>query len=189
MGPGTSTTHDAIEHVLAFWFADGREAQWFERSETFDAAVREALEALHLRAAAGTLDHWAETPRGALALVILLDQVPRNLYRGTARAFATDAKARAVCRAALDAGHDAALASAAERLFLYLPLEHSEDLADQERCVGLVAALGDAEQLRYAERHREIVQRFGRFPHRNAALGRETTEAEAAFLQEPESSF
>lgn len=180
---------EAMERVLAFWFAEGRPAQWFERSDAFDREVREALEPLHEQAVEGALDPWAATPRGALALVILLDQVPRHLHRGSARAFASDAKARAVCHAALAAGHDAALSSDPERMFLYLPLEHSEDAADQERSVALFAALGEPEWLRYAERHREIVQRFGRFPHRNRALGRETTEAEAAFLQEPDSSF
>lgn len=178
-----------IEAVLGFWFGEGRDAQWFERDEAFDRAVGEALGALHEKAASGGLDHWAAEPRGALALVILLDQVPRNLFRGTPRAFATDPQALAVCKAALAAGHDARLADDRERIFLYLPLEHSEALADQERCVALCAPLSEPDWLTYAERHRDIVARFGRFPHRNAVLGRETTEAEAAFLQEPGSSF
>lgn len=178
-----------IDEILAFWFAEGRVAQWFERSLAFDREVAERLAPLHERAAAGELDHWAAEPRGALALVILLDQVPRNLFRGTARAFESDAKARAVSHAALAAGHDAALSAEAERLFLYLPFEHSENLADQERSVALFSRLSDPGWLRYAELHREIVARFGRFPHRNAALGRETTSEEAAFLQEPNSSF
>ncbi|SMF38702.1 Uncharacterized conserved protein, DUF924 family [Tistlia consotensis] len=178
-----------IESVLAFWFAEGRDAQWFERDEAFDRAVGGALGALHERAAAGELDHWAAEPEGALALVVLLDQVPRNLFRGTPRAFATDARALAVCRAALAAGHDAALADDRRRIFLYLPLEHSEDLADQERCVALCARLSNPDWLSYAERHRDVIARFGRFPHRNALLGRATTEAEAAFLQQPGSSF
>jgi uncharacterized protein (DUF924 family) len=179
----------AVEHVLAFWFAEGREAQWFEGGEAFDRAVAEALGPLYEQAATGALDAWAGGPRGALALIILLDQVPRNLYRGSARAFATDAKARAVCHAALAAGHDAALATEAEKVFLYLPLEHSEDPADQERSVALFERLSDPTFRRYAELHRDVIARFGRFPHRNRALGRETTREEAAFLKEPNSSF
>ncbi|MEX0758994.1 MAG: DUF924 family protein [Tistlia sp.] len=182
-------SRDDIERVLAFWFAEGRQAQWFERDEAFDRDVGTALSPLHAQAAAGALDDWAQDPRGALALIILLDQVPRNLYRGTARAFATDAKALAVCRAALADGHDAALASEDEKAFLYLPLEHSENLADQERSVACFGRLSNETYRRYAELHRDVVARFGRFPHRNPALGRETTEAEAAFLHEPDSSF
>lgn len=178
-----------IDRVLSFWFAEGREDQWFERSDTFDRAVERTLGGLHAEAAGGAIDCWAATPRGALALIILLDQVPRNLYRGTARAFATDAKALAICHAALAAGHDGALATDHERVFLYLPLEHSEDLADQERCVALCAGLADSQFHRYAVLHRDIIARFGRFPHRNDALGRETSSEEAAFLQQPNSSF
>src|SRR5690606_3241337 len=148
-----------IETVLDFWFADGRERQWFERSDAFDRLVGETLLSLHERAAAGELDGWAAEPRGALALVILLDQVPRNLFRGTPRAFATDAKARDVARAALAAGHDAALGSDHERMFLYLPFEHSEELADQELSVQLFGRLSDPEALRYAQLHRDIVCR------------------------------
>lgn len=178
-----------VDRVLDFWFAEGREAQWFEGGETFDRAVAQALGPLHEQAAAGALDGWAGEPRGALALIILLDQVPRNLYRGSARAFATDAKALAVCHAALAAGHDAALATEVEKVFLYLPLEHSEDLADQERSVALFERLSDPTFRRFAVLHRDVIARFGRFPHRNNALGRETTAEEAAFLQGPNSSF
>jgi uncharacterized protein (DUF924 family) len=137
------------------------------------------------------------TPEGALALLILLDQFPRNLFRGTARAYAADAKARAVADAAIAAGHDRVMSSCG-RLFCYLPFEHSEALADQDRCVAMfqsipVAPDFDAEThagaVRSAHRHREIIARFGRFPHRNAALGRATTPEEAAFLREPNSSF
>jgi uncharacterized protein (DUF924 family) len=123
-------------------------------------------------------------------LCILLDQVPRNIFRGTPRAFATDAQARAVARHAVERGFDLAIEDKDRRLFLYLPLEHSEDLADQERCVSLCRErIGDAEYLRYVVRHRDIVARFGRFPHRNAILGRASTAEEEAFLNEPLSSF
>jgi uncharacterized protein (DUF924 family) len=180
--------------VLEFWFgADPTRPrrEWFERSDAFDRACAD-FAADAAQAAAGAYDGWAATPEGALALVLLLDQLPRNLHRGSARAYAGDAKARAVARAALEAGHDRALAPA-QRLFLYLPFEHSEDAADQALSCRLFAAMTEhpnhAENVRYAERHREIVERFGRFPHRNAALGRTTTPEEAAFLTEPDSAF
>lgn len=177
-----------FEGVLAFWFAEGRDKQWFARSEAFDAAVAEALGPWYRRALTGALEDWRRSAHGALALVLLLDQVPRQLHRGRAEAFACDARARAVAREAVDSGRDRLLTTT-ERLFLYLPFEHSEDPADQERAVALIAELGDAEWTRYAEQHRDIVARFGRFPHRNAALGRATTPEEAAFLQGPNSSF
>ncbi|MCY1012744.1 DUF924 domain-containing protein [Nannocystis pusilla] len=124
-----------------------------------------------------------------MALVILLDQFPRNMFRGTPEAFASDAKAREVANAALDAGHEHALTQE-ERLFLYLPLEHSEELADQERCVELMRALDETPMwLDYAVRHRDVIARFGRFPHRNAVLGRESTAEECEFLMQPGSSF
>jgi uncharacterized protein (DUF924 family) len=185
--------------VLDFWFgaadAPAGEAPrpvWFAADAAFDRAVGAHCAALHLEAAAGRLDPWAVTPRGALALVILLDQVPRNLYRGTPRAYATDAQALALARAAVAAGFDRALPPV-PRWFVYLPFEHSEALADQQRSVALFEALrhhpATAEALDTVRRHHEIVARFGRFPHRNAILGRVSTQAELAFLQEPNSRF
>jgi uncharacterized protein (DUF924 family) len=180
---------DTLDDVLGFWFAQGMEARWFKKDPAFDAEVRARLLPLHERAAAGHLDHWQGSARGALALVILLDQVPRNLFRGRPQAFATDAKALAVTKRALDEGLDTALAQP-ERMFLYLPLEHCEDLADQDLCVRLTSALDENPEWHdYALRHRDVVARFGRFPHRNAALGRDTTPEEAAFLKQPGSSF
>ena len=177
------------DEVLAFWFAEGREKQWFEGSAAFDSLVRTALASAHEAAVAGHLDDWRDSPRGCLALAILLDQYPRNVYRGSPRAFASDAAALAITRHALERGFDAEL-SQVERLFLYLPLEHSEELADQDHCVALTADLGEnPEWLRYAEAHRDVVARFGRFPHRNEILGRESTPEEESFLEEPDSSF
>lgn len=178
-----------MEEILNFWFAEGRQAQWFESSATFDAECRRAL-LPHLEAAlAGRYEAWRREPRGCLALVLLFDQVPRNVYRATPKAFAFDAQGRDVTRHALKMGFDAAL-KPVERVFLLMPLEHSEDLADQKDCVRLMSAIAGAEEfLPYAERHLEIVARFGRFPHRNAILGRESTEAELEFLKEPNSSF
>lgn len=175
--------------VLEFWFGDQARPHWWDKSERFDALVRATLGEAHGRAAAGALDDWTETAESCLALVILLDQVPRNVHRGSPRAFATDAKARRATRLALERGFDAGL-DAERRLFLYLPLEHSEDLADQRLMVELVRErIGDPEYLDFALRHQEIVERFGRFPHRNAALGRQSTEEEVEFLKRPGSSF
>ncbi len=168
--------------VLGFWRIAGPQ-KWFAKSRAFDEAVRLRFEPTHHAAARGEYDKWAVTPDGALALVLVLDQFPRNLYRGSAHAFATDSKARAVATAAVAAGWhrevDPALAG-----FLLLPFEHSEDLADQERAVALARELGDPETLKWAEIHRDLIARFGRFPHRNPMLGRVTTEEEQAFLDE-----
>ena len=174
--------------LLAYWFDEATRPRWFVKDPAFDAELGERFGPLAALAAEGALDHWADTPRGALALVILLDQLPRNLHRGRPEAFAQDAKARAVATKALAAGHDAAM-TPEERLFLSLPFEHSEALADQERSMALFEALGDPELLDYARRHYEIIHRFGRFPHRNAVLGRASTADELAFLAGPNSSF
>lgn len=174
--------------VLDFWYDPANQPFWFKKSATFDEAVRQRLGDAHAAAAAGRLDNWRTTPEGALALVILLDQVPRNIHRGTARAFATDGAALAIAAAAIDDGLDRQLDSD-QRLFLYLPLEHSEELEDQERSVALFTAIGNARLTDYAVRHRDIIARFGRFPHRNALLGRASTAEELRFLEEPNSSF
>lgn len=182
--------------VLDFWFrtsATGADALaerevWWRPDAAFDAACRGRFAGLCERALAGGLDDWAETTHGALALVLLLDQLPRNIHRGRPEAYAGDAKARAAADDAIARGFDAALAPV-QRLFLYLPFEHAETLADQDRAVRLIAALDNDGWLDFARRHRDIIARFGRFPHRNAVLGRATTAAEAAFLKEPGSSF
>lgn len=172
--------------VTGYWSAAGP-SKWFTKSDAFDDAVRLRFEPVHHAAARGDYAAWEASAEGALALVILLDQVPRNLYRGSAHAFATDPLARRVAREAIDGGMDRAV-EATLRSFLYMPFMHSEDLADQERSVALFEAF-DREaaapsNVKHAVRHREIIRRFGRFPHRNAALGRKTTAAEIAFLEE-----
>jgi uncharacterized protein (DUF924 family) len=178
-----------IERVVGFWFGPEARERWFDKDPDFDARVREALGRDHERAARGDCDHWKESARGCLALAVLLDQAPRNLYRDDPRAFACDAPALAVTRHALARGLDKKLAEG-ERMILYLPLEHSEALADQEDCVALMAGLdGDGKWLDFAREHRDVIARFGRFPHRNATLGRASTGEEAAFLAEPGSSF
>ena len=177
-----------MAEILEFWFGAGGRERWFGGGPELDALIRDRFAATIEAAAAGALDHWVASPDGAVALCVLLDQFPRNAWRGTPRAFACDALARRVAAAAIAAGHDRHLPPE-RRLFLYLPFEHSEELADQERCCALMAELGDASWLDYAQRHRAIVARFGRFPHRNAILGRVSTPEEAAFLLEPGSSF
>lgn len=164
--------------VYEFWKAAGPK-RWFTKDEAFDREFRERFLALHERAATGELDDaWSREPESALALLVLLDQFPRNSFRGSARAFATDAQARGVARAALAAKHDEHVPKEM-RFFFYLPFEHSEAIADQDLSVDLHRAIGMPE---WAEQHRDIIRRFGRFPHRNAALGRETTPEEQAFL-------
>lgn len=177
------------QEVLEFWFSDGVRSKWWVKDPAFDEQVRSRLGELHRAAATGELDGWAATADGALALVLLLDQVPRNIHRGSPDSFACDAKARAVTKAALAAGHDEELADDSRRLFLYLPLEHSEELADQERCLELTRPLKPAQWYDFAVRHHRIIARFGRFPHRNQVLGRESTPEEIAFLEGPNSSF
>jgi uncharacterized protein (DUF924 family) len=165
--------------VLAFWRAAGPD-KWYTKDAAFDAEIREGFLTTYEQAATGALA-WDDHPEGALALVIVLDQFPRNMFRNSARAFATDPLARAVANRAIARGFDRSVALA-ERSFFYLPFEHSEDLADQERGVALNRASGDADALKWAEIHADIIRRFGRFPHRNQVLGRTTTPEEQTFL-------
>jgi uncharacterized protein (DUF924 family) len=166
--------------ILVFWHNVGPQG-WFARDDETDATIRTRFLAVHEAAAAGLLAAWEDTADGALALLIVLDQFPRNMFRGSARAYASDTLARAVADRALARGFDLRFANP-ERRFFYLPFMHSEDLADQERCVSLCAAAGDRDGVDYAVIHADIIRRFGRFPHRNASLGRTTTADEAAFL-------
>ncbi len=166
--------------VLAFWREAGHD-KWFKKDVAFDDAIRTRFLATYEAAAAEVLSEWEQTAEGALALLIVLDQFPRNMFRGDARAFAADLLARAIAVRALSHGFDAQTALP-ERQFFYLPFEHSELMADQEKCCALFAATGDADLLKWAELHADIIRRFGRFPHRNAALGRATAPEEQAFL-------
>ncbi len=178
--PGPAAATEARE-VVAFWQEAGP-GRWFAKDDAFDALFRERFLASHEAAAGGRLAHWAGTPEGALALVILLDQFPRNAFRGTPRMYATDPQAREVAAAAVQAGHDRAL-PVEMRLFLYLVFAHSEALADQDRSVALFGALGEPHLAR-AIHHRDIVRRFGRFPHRNPVLGRPMRPEERRWLEE-----
>lgn len=174
--------------VLTFWFEECTPAAWFEKNDAFDQTLRDRFAGAHAKAADGALAAWADTRDGRLALLILLDQMSRNMFRDSAKAFAQDALARDVARRALGEG-DHVFCDPNRCLFLFLPFEHSEDVADQLWSDALFRALGDANLIDYAERHRVIVERFGRFPHRNAALGRTGTPEELAFLEQPNSSF
>lgn len=192
---GENVSDTIFREVLEFWFGNepGKSrGEWFRKDAGFDAEIRRRFGALHARAAGRGLESWRASPEQMLALIVVLDQFSRNLHRGDARAFAQDAHARECARQALGRGDDAALLPV-QRQFIYLPLEHSEDLADQEACVELMRSLDAYEETRglavWAEKHRDIVLRFGRFPHRNAALGRPSTGEESEFLKQPGSGF
>jgi uncharacterized protein (DUF924 family) len=169
------------ETVLTFWRGAGPD-KWFTRDDAFDADIRDKFLATYEAAAAGKLSAWEASAEGALALAIVLDQFPRNMFRGLARCYAADPLARQVANRALKRGYDQDVAEE-ERRFFFLPFMHSEDMDDQKRCVALYREAGD-EDLTYAERHADIIRRFGRFPHRNAALGRATTPEEQAYLDD-----
>jgi uncharacterized protein (DUF924 family) len=171
----------APQEIVAFWQEAGPE-RWFAKDDAFDAAIRERFLETYEAAARGDLNEWELEHEGALAVILLLDQFPRNMFRGTRRAYATDDTALLAAERAIDRGHDRAVDPSLRRFF-YLPFMHAEDPAMQERSVTLNEEFGDPESIKYAHHHREIVARFGRFPHRNAILDRGTTAEEAAFLE------
>lgn len=174
------------QDVIGFWTQAGPE-KWFAKSDAFDQAIRLRFEPTHFAAARGEYDAWTATAEGVLALLLLIDQFPRNLFRNSGHAFATDPLARKVAREALAAGFDKQL-DPKLRPFLYLPLQHSEAMADQDQALAHFNALadeqGDPEIAKWAKHHHAIIARFGRFPHRNRQLGRKTTPEEQAFLEE-----
>ncbi len=177
-----------IDDVLRFWFEEAGPKRWFEKGEPFDAEVRRRFLALHEALAvqpSGTLLGEART---ALAAIIVFDQLPRNMFRGSPRAFASDAKALEIADAAVARALDTGLTKD-ERLFCYLPFEHAEDARAQARCVALMSALGDPELTKWAEAHKAVIDRFGRFPHRNAVLGRASSPEEVEFLKQRDSTF
>ena len=177
-----------FEEVLDFWFRQLSPEDWFNGGDAVDERIRHRFAELHESLMNQVPERWRASARGMLAAVIALDQFPRNMYRGTARAFAADGAALALATEAIARGFDGEF-PAAERKFLYMPFQHSEDSAAQERSLELFANLENEQDLTYARRHKEIVDRFGRFPHRNAALGRASTPEEVEFLKEPGSSF
>ena len=192
------------EDLLDFWFGAPNEPDysqyrkvWFVKDASFDALIRQRFEADVEQAATGKYDSWQSFPESGVALLLLLDQFPRNLYRGSDRSFAADEQALKVAKHLVDTGSDAHL-PARYRFFIYVPYEHSERIADQNRCVALMERLmqdvfnpdeGLKNGLDYAIRHRDVIERFGRFPHRNEVLGRQSTPEEAAFLEQPGSRF
>ena len=167
--------------IIDFWFSDEVSKFWFDSTPAFDRQLRERYRETWEQAKRGELDHWMESAEGCLALVILLDQFPLNMFRGQAESFSTEAQSREVARVAIERGFDAELDDK-QKAFLYLPFMHSEDLADQERSVRLYEQPGLESNLRFARHHREIIREFGRFPHRNAALGRESSATEIEYL-------
>ena len=188
--------------ILTFWFDDptvpnseyGQQRKvWFYKDPSFDQQVRDRFLTVYEQARQGAFDSWLEQPRSALALIILLDQFPRNMFRDIARCFEADSQALAVAEAAIAHQHDRAMLPV-ERIFLYLPFEHSENITDQHQSVSLFEALvRSAPELQstldYAYRHRDVIAQFGRFPHRNESLGRQSTEAERLFLKQPGARF
>lgn len=169
------------QHVLDFWYSKEMQGRWFSSTPALDDDIRRQFEALWLRAAAGELNGWQETPAGCLALVIVLDQLPLNMFRGTAKSFSTEQQAVEITRHAIEKGQDQRLP--ADRLaFLYMPLMHSESLADQDLSVQLFEAAKLESNLRFAQHHRELIRKHGRFPHRNSILGRQSTPEEIAYL-------
>jgi uncharacterized protein (DUF924 family) len=171
---------DAPDEVLAFWRAAGPD-KWFKKDPALDQEIATRFLAFWEKAAGGKLATWEEMPESALALVIVLDQFPRNMFRGQRCCYDCDPMARAAAQRAIDRGFDQKIAHA-ERQFFYLPFMHSEYLPDQEHCLELARSYGEEEFARYAEQHADIIRRFGRFPHRNPIMGRSTTAEEQAFL-------
>jgi uncharacterized protein (DUF924 family) len=171
---------DWVNDVLRFWFEELKQEDWFERKDATDEAIRSRFAGLHAELTAQAASMPFDDPDSALAAILVLDQFPRNMFRGQPRAFATDDMAAAIARRAVERGFDTEV-DEQRRLFFYMPFMHSENVADQEHCVSLTSAL-PGDHVKYAIEHRDIVARFGRFPHRNRVLGRESTAAEHDFL-------
>lgn len=174
--------------VLRFWFEELAERDWFVKNPELDHEIERRFRKTHLALAGFVPDDWRASAEAYLALVIVFDQFPRNIYRGTPLAFATDCLALREAISAIDAGHDRAVEER-RRIFFYMPFEHSEMLEDQDRCVELVEGLGNERYLEYAHRHREVIAEFNRFPHRNRILARQSTTGEVAYLAKPGSGF
>lgn len=171
--------------ILSLWYSERVKPLWFNSTPEFDDELREKYSALVDDALADRLSSWRDTPEGALALVILLDQFPLNMYRGKPQGFMGEAKSREIAGFAIEQGFDQEL-SEEQKIFLYMPFMHSEDLSDQDRAITLFAEAGLADNLKWAGHHRELIRKFGRFPHRNAILGRDSTEEEVAYLDSDE---
>ena len=167
--------------ILAFWYSEPIRSRWFSSTPELDAEIRARYEQLWLEAAAGRLDDWKSIPEGCLALVIVLDQLPLNMFRGEAKSFSTEQQAVEICKVAISRGFDKQIALD-QRAFLYMPLMHSENLLDQDLSVQMFEQAGLEGNVRFARHHRDLIRRFGRFPHRNAILGRESSREELEYL-------
>ena len=173
------------EELVDYWFSDDVAKHWFNSTKAFDDQLREKYLRVYEQASHGHLDHWRDTPLGSLALIILFDQIPLNIFRGQPRSFATEEHARRVASIAIKHAYDQQL-SDKQKAFMYLPFMHSENLQDQNLSVELFEKAGLKENLRFARHHRSIIERFGRFPHRNAILNRKSTAEEITYLDSPE---
>ncbi len=173
------------KNIIDFWFADDTRKLWFNSTTAFDQRLRESYLETWKQASAGELDHWMQSADGCLALVIVLDQFPLNMFRNQAQSYATEAQSREVARLAIERKFDQTL-DADRKAFLYMPFMHSENLEDQELALELFEQPGLESNLRFAHHHRDIVAKFGRFPHRNEALNRKSSEAELAYLNSKE---
>ncbi len=180
---------DEIENILTFWFQDCTPEQWFMKNDAFDADLKKKFGKLVDKARAGQLDAWADTPRGILALILLLDQMTRNIFRDTPNAFSGDEIALALSLKAVDQGYLDHFTTTPERQFLLMPMMHAEDLAVQNASLPLFEKYTEPRTYEYAIKHQVIIERFGHFPHRNAILGRPLTDEQIKFLEGPDSSF
>lgn len=179
---------ETVQSVLEFWFDRLTPEDWFVKKDAIDQEMTRRFISLHLSLSREIPDEWRETPEARLALLIVLDQFPRNIFRDSPHAFATDGLALREAKVAIDAGADQAVPEQ-RRFIFYMPFEHAESMAEQDRAVELFTALGNANYLDYAQRHRSVIARFGRFPHRNPILGRENTPEETAYLAQPGAGF
>ncbi|MBF0194247.1 MAG: DUF924 domain-containing protein [Magnetococcales bacterium] len=186
---------NSIEQIITFWFGErdsdifgNFRIEWFKKSDEFDAEIRNKFSTLHQQACSGKLDDWLTSPEGALALIIILDQFSRNMFRNSPKAFAADPQALTIAKNAINAGFHNQVHPVMQTFF-FLPLEHSENLEDQQQCVALFEKSGNTNGLTWAIDHLKIIQRFGRFPHRNKILGRVSSKEEEEFLKQPGSSF
>jgi len=178
-------TNMNAQSIIDFWFADACKSCWFNSTPEMDQSIKNNYEMLWLSASQGALNEWREEPLSALALVIILDQFPLNMFRGTAQSFSTEAASRMVASYAIDRGFDQSLSNE-QKMFLYMPFMHSEDIADQNYAVELFKSAGLDDNAKWAEHHRDIVKQFGRFPHRNEILGRESSAEEIQWLASDE---
>jgi uncharacterized protein (DUF924 family) len=180
-----SSENITVDQLLDFWFSERVSKLWFNATPEFDQELRDRFMPIYQLACEGRLDHWTSSANGALALVIIFDQLPLNMFRGKPKSFATESKSRDIAAHAIEKGLDQQL-SRKQKAFLYMPFMHSENIADQDRSVELFEKAGLQENLRFAHHHRDIVKRFGRFPHRNQILGRQSSQAESEYLASKE---